>query len=303
MEINTTTTLIGSDTPTQATLEDATLAADTQPCVQENPSTVDLPGLSCTGKGNPYRFLRASQWLVHGLLKYHYLPYWPVNVSDTFAAVHVPTCQVVAAVVFAYPVLRCGSREQVFGKLPPETINAHFRQLVRWMVHPEHRGSGTGKRLLKWSIAQLDVPVIEAINRKWVPTELFDDCGMIHRADDKRHYYYRLKECRKRVDETLAVPPQPEPLEEAMCHKYPRVWELDDIRRSAMPGARMYHVQAYAGALISTHYVKGDSYTAFYHEGVTLAVLEGGKGWVEITDDAERAKLLAAPAHRFVIPN
>jgi hypothetical protein len=275
------------------------------PASAGDPATAE-PSVQARHEPSPYRFVRASQWLVQGLLKYHYLPYWPVNTSDVFAAVHVPTCQVVAATVFAYPVLRCGLRESVFGKLPPEAINQHFRQLVRWVVHPDHRTQGVGHKLLKWSFTRMDVPVVEAINRKWVPSEVFDDCGMIHREDNARHYYYRLKECRKRVDETLAVPVQPEPLEEGMCHKYPRVWEPDALRKAAMQGNRIYHVQAYAGALISTHYVKGDGgYVAFYHEDVTLAMLErgAGGGWVEVTDDAARAKLLAAPAHRFVIPN
>ena len=145
-------------------------------------------------KKNKLRHARASRWVVHHLMQYHYLPYWPNNVSDVFCTVDIERNMVVAACVFAYPALRSGLRETVFGHLSADTLNRDFRTLVRWMVHPEYRNGSVGTDLLKWSFTHMEQPVIEATNRSWVPIAAFQRVGMVERSDGNRHYYYRLKD-------------------------------------------------------------------------------------------------------------
>jgi hypothetical protein len=238
---------------------------------------------------NPLRHVRASRWIVHPLLQYHYLPYWPRNVSQVFATVDIKRNMVVAACVYAYPVLRSHLREGVFGRLTPITLNRDFRQLVRWMVHPDYRNSSVGSDLLQWSFSQVEQPVVEAINRSWVPIDAFLRLGMIERSDGDKHYYYRLKECRKRVDEIKDAPVQAESPEGAILHTYPRIWTP---RVQLVDAAFIALIQPYAGALIRTHHWDATSYTAFYDGTTTLQSVEDSAGLVEITDATKREAIL-----------
>jgi hypothetical protein len=185
-------------------------AATPEPARAE-PATTATPGDLAQPGGKPdgreFRHVEAAPQLVRHLLKYHYLPYWPSNVDRVFATIDCRTGQIVAACVYAFPVLRCLLRESVFGRLTPEVLNRDFRQLVRWMVMPSFRTLGVGTALLRWSLSRVPQPVVEAINRSWVPDQPFRDVGMIARTDGKRHYYFRLKTVRCRDDE-VALPPE-----------------------------------------------------------------------------------------------
>ena len=237
----------------------------------------------------PYRHVVASRWLVHALLQYHYLPYWPRNVDQVFATVDIRTGRVIAACVFAYPVLRCHLRERVFGELPPETLNRDFRQLVRWMVHPEHRAGQVGTDLLRWALTKMQVPVVEAINRSWVPVKVFKELGMIERSDGERHYYYRLKECRKREDEIAHPPAQGEPQQSPVVHRYPRIW-CPNTQIEGQP--RMVFAQPYEGSPIRTHFWHRDMYTVLYDLDVTPAKVQNAATFHEVTDDTQHAAAL-----------
>ena len=247
-----------------------------------------------------YRHVEASHWLVHALLQYHYLPYWPRNVDRVFATVDITTGKVVAACVFAYPVLRCGLREQVFGLLAPEALNTHFRQLVRWMVHPDHRGDGVGTALLKWACTKMQHPVLEAINRKWVPVEAFKECGFVERSDQDRHYYYRLKECRKRVDEIIDPPHQAEARQGAVLHAYPRVW----CAKLQLHGqSRIVFVQPYEGSPLRTHIWKDNVYFVQFDVRNTPETVEESGNYVEVTDEQVMAKIMSNIATGLPIAN
>lgn len=239
-------------------------------------------------KGGRYRHIEASRWAVHHLLRYHYLSYWPINVDRVFATIDITTGTIVAACVFAYPVLRCELREQVFGKLSPETLNRDFRQLVRWMVHPDHRNAKVGHNLLKWSLSKMTQPVVEAINRSWVPTEGFKEVGMIERGDGKRHYYYRLKNVRSRVDEVSNPPAQEPPPTVVNDATHPRVWTL----RLQHPDASLIaYTQHYAGARIVAHRVTKETYTAEILSDETPDTLAKYEKLIEVKGDKRDAVL------------
>jgi hypothetical protein len=236
----------------------------------------------------PYRNVETSRWAVHHLLKYHYLPYWPRNVDRVFATVDIRTGQVIAACVFAFPCLRSHLREQVFGEVSPETLNRDFRQLVRWMVHPDHRKSGIGTELLRWSMRNIPQPIVEAMNRSWVPVKVFQELGMIERSDEDRHYYYRLKECRKRVDETKDVPAQVEPRQGEVLHTYPRLW----VQKVRLAGTAEFVIQQpYEGAVLRTHAWSGGCYGVM-QGSLTVQEVQKAVNFEEVTDAGKRNALL-----------
>ena len=237
----------------------------------------------------PFRHVVASRWLVHHLLQYHYLPYWPRNVDQVFATVDIRTGKVVAACVFAYPVLRSHLREQVFGVLPPDTLNRDFRQLVRWMVHPDHRKEGVGTDLLRWAMTKMESPVIEAINRSWVPVKAFEELGMIERSDGERHYYYRLKECRKRVDEFKHPPVQSELTGGKALHAYPRLWVMKDRQRGQ---AEIIFCQPYHGAPLRSHTWHQKGYLVSDEDAYTPETLENSACLEELRDETLRKAML-----------
>jgi hypothetical protein len=249
----------------------------------------DTDGVRVEADGRPYRHVVASRWLVHALLQYHYLPYWPRNVDQVFATVDIRTGRVVAACVFAYPVLRCFLREQVFGQLSPDTLNRDFRQLVRWMVHPDHRAEKVGTELLRWALTKMEQPVVEAINRSWVPVKAFQELGMIERSDGERHYYYRLKECRKREDEIAHPPTQTQAAQGEVLHAYPRVWRP---KLHLEGSAQFVFVQPYEGSPLRTHAWHGQSYTVLYDPQITLEKLEKSDAMQEVHDPDKRTGLL-----------
>lgn len=246
-------------------------------------------GVKAEANDKPYRHVVASRWLVHSLLQYHYLPYWPRNVDQVFATVDIRTGKVIAACVFAFPVLRCHLREQVFGELSPETLNRDFRQLVRWMVHPDHRAESVGSELLRWALTKVPAPVVEAINRSWVPVKVFKELGMIERSDGDRHYYYRLKECRKREDEIANPPAQAQPVKGEVMHEYPRMW-WPKLHLEGQP--RFVFVQPYEGSPIRTHAWHGQSYTVLYDPQVSLEKLAKSDAMEEVHDPEKRSGLL-----------
>jgi hypothetical protein len=237
----------------------------------------------------PFRHVVASRWLVHSLLQYHYLPYWPRNVDQVFATVDIRSGKIVAACVFAYPVLRSHLREQVFGILPPEMLNRDFRQLVRWMVHPEYRQEKLGTDLLRWSISKMEQPVIEAINRSWVPVKAFEELGMVERSDGERHYYYRLKECRKRVDEIRHPPSQSEYTEGKPLHVYPRLWVLKDHQRGQ---AELVFCQPYQGAPLRSHAWHRMAYLVSDESAYTAETMEKSACLEELRDETLRKAML-----------
>ena len=244
----------------------------------------------------PYRQVVASRWLVHALLQYHYLPYWPRNVDQVFATVDIRTGRVIAACVFAFPVLRCHLRERVFGELPPETLNRDFRQLVRWMVHPEHRAGSVGTELLRWALTKMQQPVVEAINRSWVPVKVFKELGMIERSGGLgggggggRHYYYRLKECRKRDDEVANPPAQAEGVKGEVLHGYPRIWRPKVHLEGSV---QFVFVQPYEGSPIRTHAWQEQVYTVFYDPQISPEKLAKSEAVEELHDPEKRIGIL-----------
>lgn len=260
-------------------------ATDTCPgCLIDNLTVGDKDA-----KKNPYRHVCATRWMVHHLLRYHYLPYWPPNVDKVFATVDIRTGKVVAACVYAYPVLRCNLRESVFGKLTPETLNRDFRQLVRLMVDPDHRFAGVARQLLRWSFTKIEQPVVEAINRSWVPTQIFIDEKMIERVDKDRHYYYRLKSARSRVDE-IANPPAGIPVPAALKDSgFPRLW----IRHETIPGQEQVVYQAYDRA-DPIFYTWGKKSLVITREKARAddGSFDEAPAFRMVTDEAERLQLL-----------
>lgn len=234
----------------------------------------------------PLRHVSGSRWLVHHLFRYHYLPYWPRNVDRVFATVDIRTGKAIAACVFAFPVLRCNLREQVFGKLTPEQLNTSFRQLVRLMVDPEYRSGGVAVDLLTYALTQMKAPVVEAINRVWVPEAPFHKCGFIERSDKTRHYYYRLKDCRQRVDEFANPPRQEPPKQGALITSYPRIWH---IQGNGKEYSQTYFQQQYEGGLMIRHQV-GEDYVTRTRSAESATTLNR-EGVREVTDVDEKERL------------
>ncbi len=137
-------------------------------------------------------FVPAKMTDYHRLQRYHYRSGQPGPIDSVFAikpkdgSLLMHDCPVAGVIVYAWPPLNCRMRNRVFADLLSgldnssrvEKVNRMVRTISRVIIEPRFRGLGLASKLVRETLSQVNVPIVEAMAAMGRVHPFFERAGM-----------------------------------------------------------------------------------------------------------------------------
>lgn len=102
-------------------------------------------------------------------------------VDKVFKLVVRRTGEVLGVIVYSHPSLELSLRNQATGKWfsrRPDRVNKHLRVIRRLVIHPDVRGCGLGRRLVRETLPRIGTRFVECLAGMGATNPVFETAGM-----------------------------------------------------------------------------------------------------------------------------